>query len=984
MPAQALRIRLANWLERFAARVLSACEDRRRLSRESGLIDLIIVGLVLAVVSVALSELLKPKPKLENARPANLGDFKFPTAIEGRVVPVLWGTVKLEGPNVVWYGDLRQTKITQKVKTGLFSSKRIVTGFKYHVGIQFGLCRGTVGKIKRVWIGDTVVSSPDTADSAVAITNLKLFGGDDFGAGGVDGTLRIHPGSETQAVNAYLTPFQSPQPAYRGTCYAVWEGGYIGNSTTIKPWRFEAQRFPNQLGIGGGKHIVNSDDSNPAAVAYEILTDADWGFGFLASDVDTASFLAAADTLHSEGNGFSMQLDSQREAADMLNEIERQMDGVVYLEPLTGKFKLSLARGGFDIDTVFQLDANNVLEVREYTRGTWEETVNQVRIGFSDRSRDYFETFAQAHDLANQRIQGGELVAANPAYPGVKDKALANSIASRELRVLAIPLAKATVVCDRTAHVLRPGDVVAFTDANLGFVKLPMRVNTADFGKLADGKVTLSLVQDVFAFAAAFFGAPDTTGWTAPLQGVAAIPADEQVVIEAPKAFCDRDEQFPGVFDRIWAGARAQTGKEIACTIRQRNDSGTPTGAFVTSGDFVGFFLIGTLKDALGTGPASPHTIGLEASPDSLTFLKAAFTQSTAQDVGRNLVNLIAIGNEFVGVTGFTDQTTHIDLTGCYRGMMDTVPAPHADAVKVYLVFVSGGITRDTIPRGNNVHVKLVPESATSELAEASATQIALTMADRPRKPYPPTQLKVNTVSYPTSVVIDTGGSGLDDRGLEFDYTRKDYRTDDEVQSILTDAASIDASFPAANTTKYRAILTKDPSGSPVVLVTTAYNTGEAKIFISRTLIFRQNGGAKPTSLRVELEAQHVHQLQTLAAFQKLLFDFAVGASTVDDDHSWGNLAPNTISSNYTAPTTGTYGFEIGTAFATGIVEARINAGAFTTIIAAGNTTGSLAGVTAGDTINVRHTQGGGAVPQTFLQVDAPSSTVDAYAILTT
>ena len=983
------RARLADWLQRLAWDLATPRGRERHRTRHDGLIETIVIGLILSAVLLTLSELLRPKPKIENARPAKLGDFRFPTAIEGRVVPVIWGTVKVDGPNVVWYGDLRQTKISQRIKTGLFSSKRIITGFRYNVGIQFGLCRGPVDKCKRVWIGDTVVATPSSADGPVTITNLKLFGGDDFGSGGVDGVLRFHPGSETQVVNSYLAPFQSPLPAYRGTCYAVWEGGYIGNSTTIKPWKFELQRLPNQLGLTSNHHIVNTDDANPAAVLYEILTDSDWGFGFPATDIDLPNFRAAGDTLFTEGNGFSLQLDNPREAADLLHELERQIDGVVYLDQQTGKFKINLARGGYDIDAVFQLNTTNTGEVKEYSRGTWEETANQVRVGFSDRSRDYFETFAQAHDLANQRIQGGELVSVSPDYPGVKDKALANQIASREIKALAIPLAKATVETDRTAWSLKPADVVAWTDANLGFTKLPMRVNEVDLGRLDEGIITLTLVQDVFGFAAGFFGAPDVSGWAAPVQDVAAIPSNEQVVIEAPKAFCDRDDQFPGLYDRIWAGARAQTGREIACTIRQRNSSGTPSGAFVESGDFVGFFLIGTLKDALTVAGANPGTIGLEPSPDSLSVLKAAFTNpSTPQDVGRNLVNLILIDDEFIGVTAFTDQTTYVDLTGSYRGMLDTVPAAHVDASRVYLVFVSGGITRDTIPPTNNVHVKLVPESATSELAEGSATQVSLTMANRARKPYPPAELFVNTSRFPSSVNLDTlrtGGTGLDDRGLELDYTRRDFRTTDEVASILTDAGTLDPTFPAANSTKYRAVVTEDADGSPAVLVTTAYNNGEAEIFVSRTLLYRQSGGNKPTStLLAEVEAQHVQDGQTLAAIRKLRHEMTVAASTTDDDHSWGNLAPNTISSTYTAPTTGTYGFEIGTAFATGIVEARINGGLFVTVIVAGNTTGSLIGVIANDTIEVRHTQTGGAVAQTWLQVDAPTSTVDAYAILTT
>ena len=72
-----------------------------------------------------------------------------------------------------------------------------------------------------------------------------------------------------------------------------------------------------------------------------------------------------------------------------------------------------LARGIADINLIPQVTANaggNVIEVKDFTRGTWDETVNQLRVGFSDRSRDYFNTFAPAPDLANLRIQQGEQV----------------------------------------------------------------------------------------------------------------------------------------------------------------------------------------------------------------------------------------------------------------------------------------------------------------------------------------------------------------------------------------------------------------------------------------------------------------------------------------------------------------------------------------------------------------------------------------------
>ena len=64
------------------------------------------------VVSVGVSYFLAPKP--QSRPPAGLGEIKAPTAEEGREIPVLFGTRDIEGPNVVWYGDLRTTAIKKK------------------------------------------------------------------------------------------------------------------------------------------------------------------------------------------------------------------------------------------------------------------------------------------------------------------------------------------------------------------------------------------------------------------------------------------------------------------------------------------------------------------------------------------------------------------------------------------------------------------------------------------------------------------------------------------------------------------------------------------------------------------------------------------------------------------------------------------------------------------------------------------------------
>lgn len=68
--------------------------------------------IALLVISMAISYATRPKP--QGAKPAGLGDFNVPTAEDGRVLGVLFGTRDIDGPNVVWFGDLKVVPIKKK------------------------------------------------------------------------------------------------------------------------------------------------------------------------------------------------------------------------------------------------------------------------------------------------------------------------------------------------------------------------------------------------------------------------------------------------------------------------------------------------------------------------------------------------------------------------------------------------------------------------------------------------------------------------------------------------------------------------------------------------------------------------------------------------------------------------------------------------------------------------------------------------------
>jgi hypothetical protein len=72
-----------------------------------------IARLVLGLALSALSYALNPRPKREIPQAAALDDLGLPTAEEGRPIPVVFGTVLITGPNVVWAGDLRVDPIRE-------------------------------------------------------------------------------------------------------------------------------------------------------------------------------------------------------------------------------------------------------------------------------------------------------------------------------------------------------------------------------------------------------------------------------------------------------------------------------------------------------------------------------------------------------------------------------------------------------------------------------------------------------------------------------------------------------------------------------------------------------------------------------------------------------------------------------------------------------------------------------------------------------
>lgn len=943
------------------------------------------------LLTLVLSELLRPKPNIENARPAGLGDFNFPTATQGRPVPVIFGRNELTGPNVVWYGDYTQEAITEKIKTGLFSSSQVTKGYRYNVGIQFALFRGSDAdtNLYRIKVGqDILMETTLTADGAQTSLDLPDFlGGDDLGQGGMSGTMTWHPGSTTQTADTYLSTFQQQggdTPAYRGTAYLVWEGGYVGNSANIGPWSFEVGRYTNPLSISNSQI---GQEMNPANVIYEILTNTDWGMSQPTADIDTTSFSAAGETLLTEENGFSFVWDTTSEISKLLKEVERQIDGVVLLDPQTGLWIINLFRADYTAASLTLADETNIKELSNYSEGDWAETTNQGRVEFNNRLLEYNTDYAVADNNANFEIQGERIVAIN-RYPGVKTGDNANNIAWRDLYESSRPLSKANMLVTREFWSKLPGDVIRWSWPALGISERVMRITRVDLGELTNGNIKLETIEDVFSSRIGSFAASNSNSFVAPSNVPVDIPIADRAIIEAPRAFSDRDPVSPGLYNRYWAGIRSQDVGEVQFDVLVDE---------VNVGTAVAFMLIGELDSSLAPAVAGASVI-LTSTPDTLVDVQAALSDATDDEIGVNLQNIIMVNDEMMAFTSFTDTDPTTTLVDVQRGLMDTIPEEHSAGDLVYLIHLGGIITTSSFSVASH-NVKILPRTNTQTLDTGDATASVVALANRALKPYPPARLQLNSTLFATTADFDTDVSAVGDpEGLQTDYVRRDFRTTNEITAIA-DESTLPVDFPTNNTTEYRLVVTDDPNGSPVVVYTGDYTDGNS-LTVSRTKIIRELDGVVPTEVEVAVGTQHVEGGTTYPADQSLMTISALTSTQLSGSTAFSNTNAAVVRELYSsAPTTGTYVFTVGQAvFDVGTslliwnddnwlswsddiflewwdgdtaptLQARLNGGAWETVIGDGTLTGTLA-VTSGDQVEIMHDLTGDDTNETLLRVE--------------
>lgn len=175
------------------------------------------------------------------------------------------------------------------------SSKKVTVGYRYYLGLHFGLCHGPVDAVQKVVIGEREAwVGEQTASGSVAINAPKLFGGDKR-EGGVVGQLDVLMGESTQVENGYLqSKLGAAIPAFRGILSAVWRGGQVtANNPYLKPWAFRVKRILQ--GWAGGSAWYPEKAALPGIACGSSVVDTELALDAL--DADTVGVNGVTYTL---------------------------------------------------------------------------------------------------------------------------------------------------------------------------------------------------------------------------------------------------------------------------------------------------------------------------------------------------------------------------------------------------------------------------------------------------------------------------------------------------------------------------------------------------------------------------------------------------------------------------------------------------------------------------------------------------------------
>lgn len=622
----------------------------------------------------------------------------------------------------------------------------------YYMSIHFGICHGPVDAIKGVYYGEKPAWTGNaTENGTVTIDQPNLFGGVKK-EGGIQGNMDILLGGAGQIVSDLMAGKLGRAsgldcPGFRGITSVLLRGinragCYLAaGNPYLKVFWFSVVRLPRSLGeinssIAQPSGIV---DANPAHIIYECLTNTDWGMGADPSDIDTAAFIAVAQTMVDEQFGLSMLWNQAGTIEAFVNDILSHINGSIFTHPRTGKTTIRLLRDDYDVNTLREVTPDNA-RVLSFSRKAWGETTNEMKVTWTNPANEKEES-VYSQDLGNIAMQG-QVVSDSRNYYGVRNSSLAQKLCDRELRSASAPLSSMEVTVDRSFWDITPLECVKVTWPEYGIDGLVMRVMKVSYGRTGDSAIKLSLVEDLFSLPRVSFVAPPGTEWVdpnvppEPITDARLFPLPAYMLVKEGAVLADYTYPETGIAV-IAANPVSANTSSFDVLLEEPTPSGGTTWA--TEMEQLPFIGRGILPHALGLQPTSLLNPLGDSNRADLAVDAFLLIGANATSMDQMEIALVTAVDPLSGVA-----------TAVKRGVLDTIPRAWAAGTPVWVIYLD---SLQAVPQlftdGQTLGVKLLTNTTLGSTSPSTAPIFSETLGARAVLPLRPANVTINGELWP-------------------------------------------------------------------------------------------------------------------------------------------------------------------------------------------------------------------------------------------
>lgn len=622
------------------------------------------------------------------------------------------------------------------------SSKAQTVGFRYSFDIHMGLGQSLDEICAIRASGKTAWSGSISDNGRVRINAPTLFGGDK-GEGGLDGTLDVMFGDETQTpVSKLVSMLGGIVPGFRGITTAFYSGLITSVNPYPKSWEV-LRRGGNRLWDSEGawypaKQFIWLADNqikamNPAHILYLIYTGRRFR-GLSRSFMDDAAWHAAADTLYAEQLGLCFEWKRSDTFKTFRDNVLAHISAEVYLDRNTGLLSIRLLRDDYDVNSLPLFDENSgLLEITqaEASAGDADSVPSQLVGTFEDAITGDTRKVRAVNSAVAQRDGGRSSEEVD--YPGAPTAEIAGRLVARDLRIKTSALKRFKVVLDRRGRALTPGQPFCLRSLKRGIETIVVRAGRIEDGTLTDGRMTITALQDVFSLPAMSYISTPPIGWLPPDRTPQSVSTRR--LFELPY------REIAGVIDP----ANLALLDATACYVASLAEAPTSMSMSYNLTDRVGTSGAFVDREAHDWCPT-----GLVSAAMAKTNASVSVTVTSATRLDDVVIGSAAlIDDEILRVDAINYSTGILTLA---RGCADTVPGTHAAGARIWFYDGFEGVDETLYSQGVTIQAQLLTNTSTGQLAPELAGTDSITLQGRLGRPYPPGQFMIAGAAYPATL----------------------------------------------------------------------------------------------------------------------------------------------------------------------------------------------------------------------------------------